>query len=107
MSAPGPQRHQVRCNEMPAFPAALSAKTRSPGRCPGLPSISKSTSWNCSLAVEGVGFTRDFTADTRIGIAADHAIMDDHIVASRTADRRRLLTLQLAMRVPGDRGGRE
>jgi len=107
MSAPGPQRHQARCNKMPAFPAALSAKTRSPELCPGLPSTSTSTLCNCSLAVERVGFTRDFTADTRIGISADHAIMDDHIVASRTADRRRLLTQRLAMRVPGDSRGRE
>ena len=60
---------------------------------------------NCSLAVERVGFTRDFTADTKIGIPADHAIMDDHIVAGRTADR--FLIQRLAMRVLGDSRGRE
>jgi hypothetical protein len=37
MSAPGPQRQQVRCNEMPAFPAAPSAKNEEPRTMSGAP----------------------------------------------------------------------
>ena len=69
--------------------------------------MSKSTLSNCSLAVERVEFTRDFTADTKIGVPADHAIMGYHIVAGRTADPHRLLAQRLAMRVLGDSRRRE
>lgn len=80
---------------------------RSPGPCPELPSVSKSMPWNCSLAVERVELTRDFTADTRIGVPADHAIADYHIVARNIVAMRRHLTRRLAMRVPGDSRGCE
>jgi hypothetical protein len=73
----------------------------------GAPRVSKSTPRNCSLAVERVEFTRDFTADAQIGVTADHEIADYHIVAGNTGAIHRHLTQRLAMRVPGDSRGCE